>query len=165
MARTSPIPFMRLFSVIAAAALALLSLTSSADTPNAFVGTWVLNVSKSTFDPPPPLKSSTVTVTPAQGRTVHTIVDIVEADGTSQHVEYTTAFDGKAVPVNGYPDADSIIVTQINSRTIKDVFLKAGKPVERGTFTISKDGKTMRGPLSGTEGDVHWKYHYVFERQ
>src|ERR1700733_3356859 len=102
MARTSPIPFMRLFSVIAAAALALLSLTSSADTPNAFVGTWVLNVSKSTFDPPPPLKSSTVTVTPAQGRTVHTIVDIVEADGTSQHVEYTTAFDGKAVPVNGY---------------------------------------------------------------
>jgi ABC-type tungstate transport system permease subunit len=129
------------------------------------VGTWVLNVSKSTFDPPPPLKSSTVTVTPVQGGGVHTVLDIVEADGTSQHVEYTTALDGKAAPMTGYPDADSIIVTQINSRTIKDVFLKAGKSVERGTFTVSKDGKTMRGPLSGTEGEVHWKYHYVFDRQ
>jgi hypothetical protein len=165
MARRSPVAFIRLLSVSAAAALTLVSLSSSGDTPNPFAGTWVLNVPKSTFDPPPPLKSSTVTLTAASGGAVHASVDIVEADGTSQHVEYTTALDGKAVPISGYPDADSVIVTQVNSRTIKNVFLKAGKPVERGTFTLSKDGKTMRGPLSGTDGDVHWKYHYVFDRQ
>ena len=165
MARRSSITFATLLAVTAAAALTMVSRASYADTPNAFVGTWVLNVSKSTFDPPPPLKSNTVTVTQAPGGGVHTTVDIVEADGTAQHVEYTTALDGKAVPLTGYPDADSIIVTQVNARTIKDVFLKAGKTVEKGTFTVSKSGKTMRGPLSGTEGNVHWKYHYVFERQ
>jgi hypothetical protein len=165
MAQRNPIAFMKLLSVGVAAALTLVSLTSSADTPNPFVGTWVLNVPKSTFDPPPPLKSSTVTIAAAAAGAVHSTIDIVEADGKSQHVEYTTALDGKAVPINGYPEADSIIVTQVNSRTVKDVFLKAGKPVERGTFTISKDGKTMRGHLSGTEGDVHWKYHYVLDRQ
>jgi hypothetical protein len=165
MERRSPIAFMTLPAVCAAAALSLVSLTSSADTPSPFLGTWVLNVAKSTFVPPPPLKSNVITVTQAPGGGVHTVLDIVEADGTSLHLEYTTALDGKAVPVTGYPAADSVRVTKVSARTFKDALLKDGKVVERGTFTVSKDGKTLRGPLSGTEGDVHWKYHYVFDHQ
>jgi hypothetical protein len=165
MTRTRPIIFMRMLAVTAASTLTLLTVASSADAPNPFVGTWVLNVAKSTFDPPPPLKSHTVTVTQVPGGGIHAILDIGEADGTKLHVEYTTALDGKAVPVSGYPDADSIIVTQVNPRTIKNNFMRAGKTVETGTFTVSKSGKTMHGPLSGTEGGVPWKYHYVFDRQ
>jgi hypothetical protein len=163
--RTTSLSFLKLPAVAATAALIMISLASSAQTPNAFVGKWVLNISKSTFNPPPPLKSHTVTVTQVAGGGIHTTLDIGEADGTSLHVEYTTALDGKAVPVTGYPNADSIIVTQVSPRTIKNDFLKAGKTVETGTFIVSKSGKTMHGSLSGTEGGVPWKYHYIFERQ
>jgi hypothetical protein len=30
---------------------------------------------------------------------------------------------------------------------------------------VSASGKTMQGPLSGTDGNIFWKYHYIFDRQ
>jgi hypothetical protein len=150
---------------LTAAALTTMSGTSLADTPNPFVGTWVLNVAKSTFDPPPPLKSHHVAITPASGGGFHNSIDIVEADGSRTHLEFTTALDGKAVPVTGYPYADSVVVSQVNAHTLKEVFLKAGKAVETGTFTVSADGKVMQGPLAGTDGNISWRYHYIFDRQ
>ena len=90
----------------------------------------------------------------------------MEADGSSNHMEYTVPpGGGKAVPVTGSEYADSITVTLVNARTIKYVLTKAGKTVESGTFTVSKSGKTMQGPLSGTYENVHWKDHFVYDRQ
>ncbi len=153
-------------AVTAVAALIVISVASSADAPSPFVGKWVLNVSKSTFDPPPPVKSNTSTVTEVSGGGLHTAIDNVEADGSSNHMEYTIPpGGGKSVPVTGTTYADSINVTQVNARTIKYALIKAGKTVETGTFTVSKSGKTMQGPLSGTYENVHWKDHFVYDRQ
>jgi hypothetical protein len=33
---------------------------------------------------------------------------------------------------------------------VKYVLKKAGKRIESGTFTVSQDGKTMQGSISGT---------------
>jgi hypothetical protein len=164
MSRTKPGALVQMLAVTAAAALVMISLASSADTPNPFIGTWVLNVAKSTFDPPPPLKSHHLTITSASGGGLRNVIDIVEGDGTKTHLEYTTALDGKAAPVTGY-FADSVIVTKVNENTLKEVFQIAGKPVETGTFTVAQSGKTMSGPIAGTDGKVSWKYHYVFDRQ
>jgi len=119
----------------------------AADTTNPFLGTWVLNVAKSTFDPSPPLKSNTLTITDAGNGAVHEVIDYVERDGSATHMELTTALDGKEVPVTGGGEADAVIATQPDPRTVKYVFTKAGKWVETGRFTLSK------------------KYHYVYERQ
>ncbi len=151
--------------VLIVTALSIMTGAALATTPNPFVGTWVLNVAKSTFDPPPPLKSHHVVIAAAPEGRLHNSIDIVEADGSPTHLEFTTALDGKAVPVTGYPYADSVMVSQVNAHTQKEVFLKAGKVVETGTFTVSASGKTMQGPLSGTDGNISWKYHYIFDRQ
>jgi hypothetical protein len=165
MARTKTIASIRSLALISTAALMIMSAVSSADTPNPFVGTWVLDVAKSTFDPPPPLKSHHVAITAEPEGRFHNLIDIVEGDGMRTHLEFTAALDGKAVPVTRYPYADSVKVSQVSARIQKEVFLKAGKEVETGTFTVSADGKTMQGPISGTDGKVSWKYHYIFDRQ
>jgi hypothetical protein len=166
MARTKPLIFIRALALTASAALIVISAAASADTPNPFVGKWVLNVAKSTFDPPQPPKSNTATTTETSGGGLHTVIDIVEADGSSNHMEYTVPAGGaKATPVTGSEYADSIIVTQVNARTIKYTLSKSGKTIESGTLMVSKSGKTMQGPLSGTYENVHWKDHFLYDRQ
>jgi hypothetical protein len=155
----------RTLALAAATAVAMTGVALAADTTNPFLGTWVLNVAKSTFDPGPPLKSNTLTITDAGNGAVHEVIDYVEGDGSASHFELTTALDGKEVPVTGGGEADAVIATKPGPRSVKYVFKKAGKWVETGTFTLSKSGKTLRGPLHGKDANGAWKYHYVYERQ
>jgi len=83
------------------AALVLTSLASAADTPDPFVGTWVLNIPKSTFDPGPPMKSHTFRIAKVKGGALHDTIDFVEGDGSSTHIEFTAPLNGKFVPVTG----------------------------------------------------------------
>jgi hypothetical protein len=130
------------------------------------VGKWVVDIAKSTFDPPQPPKSNTATTTEASGGGLHTVVDIVEADGSTTHMEYTIPLDGtKATPVSGSEYADSVSATFVNARTFKYSLSKSGKVIESGTMTVSKSGKTMQGTLSGTFQNTPWKDHFVYHRE
>jgi hypothetical protein len=150
---------------LTAVAITLTSFASSADMPDPSVGTWVLNAAKSTCDPPPAPKSHTLTIAEAPGGAIHETIQLVEGDGTSTHMEFTSARDGKYVPVTGSGYADSVSITQVDPSTSKYVLKKAGKRIESGTFTVSKDGKTMEGTLSGKDAQVAWKCHFVSDRQ
>jgi len=150
---------------LSAAALALTSIASAADTADPFVGTWVLNIAKSTFDPGPPMKSHTLRIAKVKGGAFHDTVDLVEGDGSSTHIEFTAPLNGKFVPVTGSGYADSVSATQVTPRSFKYVLKKAGKRIETGTFTVAEDGKTLEGALSGTDAGVAWKYHFISDRQ
>lgn len=165
MSRTNLIVFVKKLTGTVAAALILVSVASSADTPSPFVGKWVVDISKSTFEPAQPPKSNTATTTEAPGG-LHTAVDIVEADGSNTHMEYTIPLGGtKATPVTGTEYADSISATFPSARTVKYSLSKSGKVIESGTLTVSKSGKTMQGTLSGTYQNVPWKDHFVYHRE
>lgn len=161
MARTASIGGLAFTGV----ALALTSLASSANTPDPSVGTWVLNAAKSTCNPPPAPKSEIYTIAGAPGGAIHETIDMVEDDGTSTHIEYTSARDGKYVPVTGSGYADSVSITRVDTSTTRYVFKKAGKSIDSGKFKVSKDGKTTRGSLSGKDADGAWKCQFVFDRQ
>jgi hypothetical protein len=149
----------------AVAALAMISVASSADTAKAFVGTWVLSVTKSAFAPPP-LKSQTITVTQTTESATHVTIATVYADGSSDQFEYTSANDGKAVSITGVNYIDSVTSTLLNPKLVKSVFTKAGKTYSTSTFAVSKSGKIMQGPLSGPNADGSvWKDHLVYARQ
>jgi len=165
MARTKSTMFVKALVVTAAAVL--MSTSATSDTSNPFLGKWALDLEKSTFHPPPSgMKSQTIIVTDAAGGGTHNVIDTVGADGSTFHVEYTSANDGKSVPTTGDPDSDSIVQTSINSKTVKSVWLKAGKVTAAGTLTISKSGKTFRGPFHGTNADgSKWKNYLVYVRQ
>src|SRR5438552_17542184 len=64
------------------------------------IGTWKMNMAKSKFSSGTGFKSATSKIEGASGGVKHT-VDSVYADGTSRRYEYTTAYDGKDVPVIG----------------------------------------------------------------
>jgi hypothetical protein len=150
---------------LTAVTITLTSFASPAATPDPSVGTWVMNASKSTCDPPPAPKSHTLMIAEAPGSAIHETIDMMEGDGTTTHMEFTSARDGKYVPVTGSGYADSVSVTQVDPRTVKYVLKKAGKRIDWGTFKISKDGKTMVGSLSGKDSQGPWKCHLVSDRQ
>ncbi len=150
---------------LTAVAVILTSFASAADAPDPFVGTWVLNTAKSACDPPPVPKSQTFTIAEAPGGAIHETIDIVDDDGTKTHMEYTSARDGKYVPVTGSGYADSVSITLIDPSTTKYVMKKAAQRIDSGTFTVSKNGKTNGGSLSGKDAGVAWKCHLVFDRK
>jgi hypothetical protein len=147
------------------AALTLSALSSQADTPDPFVGTWTLDAAKSTCDPPPAPTSHTFTIAEAPGGAFHETIDLVEGDGTKTHMEFTATRDGKYVPVTGSGYADSVSLTQVNSTTFKYALKKDGKRIESGTFRLSKNGKTMHGRLAGSDPQGAWKCLFISSRQ
>jgi hypothetical protein len=91
--------------------------------------------------------------------------DWIESDGTPGHLQYSTAFDGKPIAINDYPDADTVTDTMINSTTWKSVWTKDGKIVESEIQSVSADGKILRDADEGKDAKgKKYKNRLVFER-
>jgi hypothetical protein len=139
----------RLFVVVVVAGVLALGGNALAQSNND-VGTWNLNVAKSTYSPGPVPKSATIKVEPA-GAGVKVTVDQVLANGTKAHWEYSGNYDGKDNRVTGNnPDADMVARSRINATTIQTVSKKAGKVTTTTTHVISSDGKTRTITTKGT---------------
>lgn len=116
------------------------------------VGTWKLNLAKSTFSPGPAFKSQTRTYTEsAQGLTV--TMKTTAADGKESTSTLTFKDEGKPYPVSGNPDFDMVSITRVDAMTVHSVQMKAGANVGTGVRTVSKDGKTLTFSQKGTHAD------------
>ncbi len=137
--------------------LAIVSATggaaiATAAAPDPVIGTWQLNLSKSTFKPGPAFKSQVRTYSQS-GQSIAVVIKTVRADGKETTTQTTYHLDGKDYPVTGSPDADSDAVTQVDSNTAKFTLKKAGKVVQTGSRTVSKDGKTLTVKSKGTSAN------------
>lgn len=138
---------------------------ASAGDLDALLGDWNLNIAKSKFTPSPPMRKYTMKVIDAGAGRLLIKSDWIEADGTAGHVEYSTAFDGKPIPLVEYPIADTVTDTLVNATTWKSVWTKDGKIVERELETVSADGKTFRELDQGKDPKgKKFTNHLVFER-
>jgi hypothetical protein len=116
--------------------------TGTALAADAVVGTWKLNVAKSTFSPGPAPKSQTRSYAEsAQGMTL--TIKTTAADGKESTITLTFKDDGKPYPVSGNPDFDMVSVTRVDALTAHSTQIKAGATVGSGIRTVSKDGKTL----------------------
>jgi len=150
---------------VAGLGLTALAGTAFAGKMDALIGDWDLNIAKSRFEPRPPMKKYTMKVIAAGAGHLLIKSDWIEADGTAGHVEYSTAFDGKPIPIIDYPFADTVTDTAVNATTWQSVWTKDGRIVERELETISADGKTFRETDQGRdEKGRKFKNHLVFER-
>src|SRR5882672_1572508 len=152
---------------LAVAGLGLIAMagTAFAGKMDALLGDWDLNIAKSRFEPRPPMKKYTMKVIAAGAGHLLIKSDWIEADGTAGHVEYSTAFDGKPIPIIDYPIADTVTDMVVNATTWQSVWTKNGKVVERELETISSDGKTFSEIDEGKdEKGRKFKNHLVFER-
>ena len=106
------------------------------------IGTWKLNLAKSTFGGGPALKSQIRTYSQsAQGITLN--MKTVSADGKETTTQTTYHLDGKDYPSMGNPDFDSLSGMQIDTNTAEFTLKRVGKPVGKIRRTVSKDGQTL----------------------
>ena len=131
------------------------------------LGTWKLNVAKSTYTPGPmPIKSLTLTREASDGGVKHTTTG-VRADGTALNASYTAKYDGKAVPVSGNGQYDTIAIKQVNDNTLTDERKKTGGPYKAtNRIVISNGGKIMTSTTKGTAADgKEFTQILIFDKQ
>ncbi|HXE11669.1 MAG TPA: hypothetical protein VN633_06095 [Bryobacteraceae bacterium] len=143
--------------LLALASLAAVALVAQSDQTDPFVGTWKLNVAKSKINPGPAPKSETVTITNDK-----TTVEGVDAEGKSYTWSFTSSAE-KAVPIEGMEN--STVLTKRSGRTVDATWdMNGGK--ETGHGVISKDGKTMKYTMTGTNAQGQKAHNVlIFEKQ
>jgi len=109
---------------------------------DASVGTWKLNVAKSTFKPGPPPAAET-RIYQSQPEGVKTTVKTTWADRKTTSVEYPANYDGKDYPVSGSRDIDAVALTRMDDFTSAATLKHAGKEIGVARRVVSPDRKTM----------------------
>ena len=143
--------------------LVLVSLALAANDP--FVGTWKMNIAKSTFSPGP-APTSVTTNYKAEGKNLKMITDLVNAQGKASHMEDTLILDGKDHPDTSNPNYDSSARTRVDRFTIVTIYKKGGQEVGSRRIVASKDGKTLSGTVkvNNAKGEVSGST-FVFDKQ
>jgi hypothetical protein len=132
-----------LTKMVVAAAVAVGAATwVGAATPDLVVGSWNLNVAKSTFKPGPAPKSGTRTYTETADGVSFTFTTVA-ADGTTTTGQATYRYDGKDYPVTGSPNYDTLAVKKINGTTALSTLKLGGKVVGHTTRSVSEHGKVL----------------------
>jgi hypothetical protein len=114
-------------------ALAFFSLTLPAfgQGIDPYIGTWKLNLEKSTFVGAAVPKSWTITYVAGEGQTLVATLDYVDAQGRSGKFVYTMIIDGQPHPTTGSPNYDASAFIRFGN-TINQVNFKNGKAVDAG---------------------------------
>lgn len=129
-----------LLACLVAAACVMLPLSVSAQA-NPRIGTWKLNLEKSTYQQGAAPASETRTYLATDDGGLQMAADVVLASGTKQPNGYRAKYDGKDSPYSGAA-GDTIAITGdgwASDSTIKSV----GKATQTTHSVVSKDGKTM----------------------
>ena len=138
--------------VTTTAALVLMTAGSShAQSSDPWVGTWKVNLEKSSYNPgPKPTAAAEVKIEPAPNG-MKTTIDAVNPQGEKTHTETVAAFDGKDYPVKGSPNPDATsTLKRIDARSFENQGKVGGKATVTTRVVISPDGKTLTATQSGT---------------
>lgn len=117
---------------------------------NSLMGTWKLDLAKSTFDPGPPPKSTTVKYEPYRKSGVRVTVDTVDARGILTHAVYTAEYNGKDYPAKGDSARDTVALQRIDDHTTEVTNKRRGKITSIDTIVVADDGKTRTVAIKGT---------------
>lgn len=139
---------------IGAVSLVTASLTAQS-VPH--VGTWQVNLAKSTFDPGPAPESQTRVyeiLQDARGP-AHDMLKVTQTnvlqDGSQSVGQYSARFDGMDYPAIGSAVYDSIALTRVDANTFDATLKRAGKVVQTARNLVSADGKVMTVIVNGAD--------------
>jgi hypothetical protein len=107
-----------------------------------WLGTWNMDAAKSKYSPGPAPKSLTLKFEATPGGIKFT-GDGVSADGKPVHSMFLSKYDGKDVPYEGNPDADTAAPMKIDDNSYSNTWKKGGKMTISAKVVVAADGKTM----------------------
>lgn len=125
-----------------------------------WLGTWRLDLTRSSFSPGPPPMSQTIEIQSRDGDGLYVVTNGVDARGRPTHTERTARFDGMDYPAQGFDQPTTQAFTRINDRSYEIVSKAGGRIITRTRVTVSLDGTTMttvtagdvgQGPLNNTQ--------------
>ena len=150
---------------VALVAISVLALCGTAIGADNNIGTWKLNLAKSTHSPGPLPKSNTVKIEAWGDDGVKYAADGVGADGKPTHAEFQATYDGKEYAFKGNP-AHTLAYKRIDANTVQATTKMNGKVTITGTITVSADGKTRTVVQTGTNSHGHSVNNsHVFDKQ
>ncbi len=136
-----------LFTVLVGATVGAFASASEDDL---VLGTWILNVEKSSYDPGPPPRSQTRTYEKVPEGTKATITT-VDPKGQSVTARYTARYDSLEYPLTGSATIDAIALKRVNASAAEATLTHARKLIGTARRVISEDGKTMTITFRGTD--------------
>ena len=128
-----------------------MAAAAGAQATEPIMGTWKLDVAKSTYKPGPAPKSTTIVVEPA-GKGIKVAVDSVQGDGAPLKWGFSSVRDGKTEsPVTGNPMFDTVTTTKDSDTTGTNVYKKGGKVVMTTKVSVDATGKILTVTTTGTD--------------
>ena len=129
-----------------------LPLTSAAQTPSTWFGSWSLNIGRSTYDPgPPPYKRATYTIEPWGSDGMKVTYDMVHPRGGVTHLEWQGRIDGKDYPLQGIDAFVTYAYNQVSPDVYETIVKMGGRVAAKSTVSVSPDGKTMTTTTKGVD--------------
>jgi hypothetical protein len=116
------------------------------------IGTWQLNLAKSTYSSGPPPRSGTATFQ-AEGQGLRGTVEGINAQGNPTKLVVMLFDDGKSYPATGNPAFDAQSNKRVNDSTWWAIRTKAGKVVQTVIIAVSADGKTATATNTGVNSN------------
>jgi hypothetical protein len=134
--------------VITLLGLAIIAPQSAFAQSDPLIGTWKLNLAKSTYSAGRPPRGDTITFEGVEGGRRST-VETIDAQGNSSKRVTIEFDDGKFHPVTGVPAFDAQATKRVNESTTWEIRTKAGKVVQTLILAVSADGKTESVTVAG----------------
>jgi hypothetical protein len=153
-----------LLSVVLAVAVLAASSLVVAQTTDPFVGTWKLNVAKSTFRPgPAAAKEETIVVREVDADMLELVSSGTRTDGSPIAARYTWPRQGGVRSYSQGSPAEGVTVVDtswIQNQDAYTISLQNGRQTALTHWVISKDGKTLAGTttrvdVKGTASETH----------
>jgi hypothetical protein len=155
------------FVLILAVALTLEGRVSSGQGADPLIGTWTLDVFKSTYYTGEPPLRRTITFEVAGDGIRQTMVTTRQGFNISEtvQVEYTAKLDGKDYPIKN-SGLDTVALKRIDPTTVQRVGKIKDKPTETATLKLSNGGRTLTITTKGTtDAGAEYSRIEVFNRQ
>lgn len=136
--------------IVSLALVALAASGATAQVPDDWVGTWALNIARSTYSPgPAPYKRATYRIE-RLADSFRVIYDMVHPRGGTTHLEWTGRMDGRDYALQGVDQAITYAYVPASDGTCEIVVKIDGRVAARSRVTLSPDGRTMSTQTGGT---------------
>jgi hypothetical protein len=149
--------------LILLAALVAGLFSIAAQTKDPLIGNWILDGTKSTFDPgPPPVGTRTMTFSAVENGFKHSTKTI--GGFQDVNIEYTAKYDGKDYAMDPESPLEAVSLKRIDANTVERTGKIRGKAVETMTIKVSPDGKTLTVTTKGSYQGQDYSSVQVFFR-
>jgi hypothetical protein len=151
MMRTNPV-----IAAHAVIAVVLLSVAVAAQTTDAWLGTWKLDVAQSKFNTGQAPQIQTLTIEPVTGGAQKHTFEGTNANGQKVHTERVAKFDGVDAPIvysgeaPAPPEKRTTAFRRIDDHSFEVINKRDGKVFSTGRIVVSADGKTLTNTDTGT---------------